>query len=684
MTLRSLPPALCALVALVLCLPGTSHAAIPEGAEYSEAYFPSGDGTVLHADVLRPKGLPKDTRTPVILTVTPYGNHLGQNQPDPAEFDGEGPNARFDDFINGAKVLERGYTYVYVDLRGFGGSAGCNDWGGPGEQMDVKAAVEWAASQQWSTGRVALYGKSYDGWTGLMGLAQQPQGLAAVVSMEPVYDGYRYLYMHGVRFLTSVSTNVLFSAIDAMPGRPTDATQYHLNGTALNGGCYALNIGQQQQDDPAVDFWKARNLLGKVAGVTTPLFLMQGFLEDNTKPDGAFAFWNSLGGTQNRAWFGPWDHVRGNDRQGGASDGALLAGRAGWFDEVMRFLDHHVKGVPLVDAPVDKDPKIAVQGSDGAWRSETQWPPADAQTSVANLKAGTYSDDGDNNGTGSGAGQGIWTFSPPLPHAAQLAGTPRLIAEVAAGVPRANLVADVYDVAADGQATLVSRGAMLIRQSGRVELELYGQDWTFAPGHRVGVLLTESNAEWWTHLPTNTTVMVSSARMTLPFLRFARPSDLAGTKAAKLESHLRSAPFAVSAETITAGTDAAFPIPAAQVPRPVAGAAGPGPAKPARPRLVVQVGRRGRSVVVSGTAPPRARVTVRLQRVTRRAGRTVHRTVATRRTFAQLGSFRVSAPLARRNGLRFRALVTAAQGTAKLSARTRTLTVRGLRATPRR
>ena len=72
--------------------------------------------------------------------------------------------------------MERGYTWVQVDLRGFGGSSGCLDWGGPGEQADVKAAVEWAATQPWSTGKVGMYGKSYDGVTGLIGIAQQPAG----------------------------------------------------------------------------------------------------------------------------------------------------------------------------------------------------------------------------------------------------------------------------------------------------------------------------------------------------------------------------------------------------------------------------------------------------------------------------------------------------------------------------
>jgi len=678
MTLRRLLLATLALGACAVTAPAPAGAAIPENAEYSEMYFPSGDGTVLHADVLRPKGLPKDAKTPVLMTVSPYTSHGGQNQPDPNQYSQEGPNERFDDFILGAKVLDRGYTYVYVDLRGFGGSAGCNDWGGPGEQMDVKAAVEWAAAQPWSTGKVGLYGKSYDGWTGLMGLVQQPKGLAAVVSMEPVFDGYRYLYMNGVRFLNSVSTNVLFSAIDAMPGRPADSIQYHLNGTAANGGCYVLNIGEQQQDDPSVDFWKVRNLVDKVSAVTTPLLLTQGFLENNTKPDAAWTFWNSLAGTENRAWFGQWDHVRPNERAGGEPDGALLMGRDGWFDEVMRFYDHHVKGVPLVDAPVDKDPKIELQGSDGKWRAETHWPPVDGADAVAQLKVGSFADDGNNNGTGSGSGNGIWTFSPPLSSPAQLAGMPKLLAEVAVGVPRANLVANVYDVDKDGMATLVSRGAMLVRESGRVELELYGQDWTFAPGHRVGVLLSGSNAEWWTHVATNTQVMVSSARISLPFLKYSRPSDLAGKKASKLEDYLAGAPFAVTADVIAAATDPGFPLPPAQVAKPAPPVATPAPA-PAAGRLVARIGRRGRAVVVHGTAPPTAKVTVKLQRAARgKKGRTTYRTIKTRTVTAKLGSFRVRVAIPRRGG-RYRALVTAKKGGTVLRARTGRVTLPALK-----
>ena len=54
-----------------------------------------------------------------------------------------GPSERFYDFLDLTRILEKGYTYVMVDLPGYGGSGGCNDWGGPREQGAVKAAVYW-------------------------------------------------------------------------------------------------------------------------------------------------------------------------------------------------------------------------------------------------------------------------------------------------------------------------------------------------------------------------------------------------------------------------------------------------------------------------------------------------------------------------------------------------------------
>ena len=80
--------------------------------------------------------------------------------------------------------------------------------------------------------------------------------------------------------------------------------------------------------------------------------------------------------------------------------------------------------------------------------------------------------------------------------------------DVADAPADANLVVDVYDIDSGRDATLVSRGAYLLHGNELVDLDLYGDDWKIPAGHRVGVLITSSNAEWWQHIPTLGTVSV--------------------------------------------------------------------------------------------------------------------------------------------------------------------------------
>ena len=153
---------------------------------------------------------------------------------------------------------------------------------------------------------------------------------------------YRYLYSNRVRFSNSSLTPALYTAIEATPGSIQDDPGYNVNGAdnTARPGCYAANYLDQQSDDHGSAYWKARDLIAKGAGSTVPLFMTQGFIENNTKPDGAYDFYNGVAGPK-RAWFGMWDHVRGNDTDAG---GRLAMGRHGWFDEVMRFYDQLPEG----------------------------------------------------------------------------------------------------------------------------------------------------------------------------------------------------------------------------------------------------------------------------------------------------------------------------------------------------
>src|SRR3954470_13145407 len=119
------------VAAFVLAVPTAAFAAdagpaYPD-ASWTQASITEPDGTVLHADVLRDKTVPLDAdhKQPVIVSVGPYFNHSGQTGA-PDDFDPTltGPSRRFADFVEGSGLLRKGYTFVMVDLRGYGGPTG--------------------------------------------------------------------------------------------------------------------------------------------------------------------------------------------------------------------------------------------------------------------------------------------------------------------------------------------------------------------------------------------------------------------------------------------------------------------------------------------------------------------------------------------------------------------------------
>jgi len=622
-------------------LPATAAAEVPEGADWTQEYVTTSDGVELHLDVLRPKGIPEGQKTPVVAIVSPYLGHSGGGtganpQAEP------GPSPRFNDFINGAKLFQKGWSVVLADLRGSGGSSGCLDILGPGEQTDIKTAVEWAAAQPWSTGKVAMYGKSYDGNTGVVGAAIRPKGLAAVVGQQVVGDRYRGSYSNGVRYLQSFAYPSVSYGSGAEAGWTLqDDPQYTTNSVASGPECQAGLVGHY---DPSPDtaFWKSRDFVEIGRGSTVPFFMTTGFVDANTNIGaGTIDFFNGLAGPK-RLWIGWWDHVRGNDTVGDD----LAMGRAGWYDEVMRFLDEHVRGVK----PAVKDPVIAVQGSDGRWREEAAWPPADQRALEGPLKAGGYTDDGDNNGSndaaagpggsnaGSSTGVGVWTLSAPLPHVAHVAGFP-VVRVNAVGLAQANVAANVYDVAPDGKATMISRGASLLGSEGVVEVPMYPTEWTFESGHRVGVLISGSNSEAWLHQPTNQTVKVDGGTFSMPWLRFKREQTIDGAPAPRLIGFRERAPFPL-ADGVLPGAEQANLIPppltappaqpappATTSPRPVSSGLGSLSGR----RLTIRLRVRGRKLVASGRAPARTRVKL----VVKRGRRVIARKTLPR----NLGSF---------------------------------------------
>lgn len=136
-----------------------------------------------------------DEPTPVSLIVSPYLNSGGGGP-----FLGTPDPLRSPPFTqpHWPALVERGFTEVQVEPRGFGGSTGCVDFGGPDEQSDVRTAVTWAAAQPWSTGKVGIFGWSYEGGMAASAVRNPPPGLSAAMLGVPITSYYRYVQTNGV------------------------------------------------------------------------------------------------------------------------------------------------------------------------------------------------------------------------------------------------------------------------------------------------------------------------------------------------------------------------------------------------------------------------------------------------------------------------------------------------------
>jgi uncharacterized protein len=550
------------------------------GSTWHEEYFPSHDGTELHADVYRPENIAESVPTPVLLVATPYNNTGGTGDPGtPPDVRPTGTHAVTNGYnVSQAivpQIFERGYTVVAVGLRAMGASAGCDDFGGLKAQGDVKAAVEWVASRTWSTGRVGMWGLSAQGWTQIMALATKPLGLAALIVEAPPINRYAQSYMNGVPYALAAPANaVRYGYIDMMP--PSIFSEQHqfenwaAGGAESVGGCTERNIVQSASDDPSDPFWIERDLTARASGSDIPVLLSQGFLDSNVKPGAFLPVWESLTGPH-RAWLGQYEHVSAESPDHPYAVPGVI-GHGGFRDEALRWLDKYVKQVPT---DITGDPPVVVERSDGRWRIESQWPPADVSESSVTLRAGTYLDvhgnsaeaadpvtecqrssvDGASSCSRTLNGIGAWTFTPPLPSAKHIAGAPSVEVHVETLLAKTNLIALVYDVDEDLNATLLDRGASLVRAAGNqtIRFNLYPQDWLVEAGHRIGVLLTGSDDGWFNPISTFTQVTVLGGALTLPELPAPRAGDLTGTLS--LAGQMR-APFKLDPATVQANTSA--------------------------------------------------------------------------------------------------------------------------------
>ena len=547
--------ALALAVALLAALASSASAAagpVPAGARWHATSIRSPDGTRLHMDVFRPA---RGGRTPVILIPSRYFSTGSDPTENPKMLD------YYDDLH--ARAYRRGYSVVQLTPRGYGKSEGCTDWKGPGERADVIAAIRWAATRPWSTGKVGTYGLSYDAGLILAALSRRVRGHAAAVPIAGGASPYRGFYMRRVRyqpFAVLSPPDTLLYVFPPPDPSSVDAALLTTEASIRNPGCPLEHLSWTNPD-PSAPYWRTRDYEAAVSRTRVPILWSQGFVDWNVHSDNLVAVWPHLRGPK-RLWVGQYPHVVPSEWERGHPE---IVGRRGWTDEVFRFLDRHLKGRrPPADPPV-----VMQEGSAGRWRSEPAWPPPDARRATLPILRGSYTDGPGNKGepycireeahcVPGPTGNGSWTLTRPLPHDAHIGGVPRLRARVIASPLGSNVVALLYDVDREGRAALVTRGAALATGDGPVDVELYAQDWRLRRGHRLGLLLAGSDDWWFEPGHTNARVDVLGGSLSVPFLRYRRRPGLPGGPSQAIRQRTT---FGVPESTLAARTVPAAPPP---------------------------------------------------------------------------------------------------------------------------
>jgi predicted acyl esterase len=151
------------------------------------------DGTTIFTDVFRPVGA---GRFPAIVAWGPYGKEIGGQWLDdvphrsgvPLELVSELQKFEAPD---PAFWVEQGYVVLNPDPRGTGSSEGDMTYWGRQLAEDGYDFIEWAAAQEWCSGKVALSGNSWLAVSQWFIAAERPPHLAAIAPWEGFCDHFR-------------------------------------------------------------------------------------------------------------------------------------------------------------------------------------------------------------------------------------------------------------------------------------------------------------------------------------------------------------------------------------------------------------------------------------------------------------------------------------------------------------
>ena len=147
----------------------------------------------VHLSYWLPNNTEEGVKVPIIAVVSPYFSY-GQPGSESVATNVVSPGRGEFLFEN---FLPHGYGFAQVAVFGTEESSGCFDYRGAGEGLGIHSAVEWLGTQDWSNGRIGLYGKSYEGATQWEAAAQGSEFIKTIVTVYGTTALHPFLYKNG-------------------------------------------------------------------------------------------------------------------------------------------------------------------------------------------------------------------------------------------------------------------------------------------------------------------------------------------------------------------------------------------------------------------------------------------------------------------------------------------------------
>ncbi|KAA1419391.1 CocE/NonD family hydrolase [Nocardioides humilatus] len=302
-----------------------------------EQQFTTADGVELRTTLTSPG--PVEAR-PTVVEFSPYGNN------------------------SQSFTFDADYNYLLVQIRGTGSSDGQFDALGPRTQQDVVEVLDWACTQPFSDGRLAVAGFSASAIMLFNSWHLHLPCVEAAVTRSGTHELYRDLLVPGgvQNLIPGAGVLALIGAPLLMQGgdRVTDPqSAYEAFAGMFTTG---VNAGLAH---PSLDaWWRDRGWRGDANDI--PVLLIDGFFDVESR--GAFQAYQALKGDGAHLLL-----AGGHDGSPAGTDGGAAEAQA-WLDHFLLGSANGVETHPRVQLLMSQGDRTRYLAGDFVRRDGTDWP----------------------------------------------------------------------------------------------------------------------------------------------------------------------------------------------------------------------------------------------------------------------------------------------------------------------